>query len=45
MTSVIACKLRIIVRHFEEISYKRTVTRLHLRANDDNLGPFFRLRI
>ena len=29
------------MENFEEFSYERTVTRLHLRANDVNSGPFF----
>jgi len=51
ITSLITCKLRqtyfielgrgiIIVQNFEEISYERTVTHLHFRANDINSGPF-----
>ena len=31
---------RIIVPNLEEISYKSTATRLHLRADDVNSGPF-----
>jgi len=33
--------LGIIAQNFKEISHKRTVTRIDLRANDINSGPFF----
>jgi len=32
--------LGIVVRHFEEVSYERTVIRLRLRANDITSEPF-----
>jgi len=50
ITSVIAYKLQQTylielergkrIRNFEEISYERTVSRLHLRANEVNSGMF-----